>query len=220
MTKYCKNCGNEIEEGSVFCNECGAPVDGGDANTSFGAGYNIFNKYKLNMIAGEKVIRKSEVNAACLILPSIVIAIGILQWLITVIITIRYTPIMLILGLFNIFTIFGAIWFAVRFIAYKNTDLILTNKRVFGKCGLISTTQMQSPLNMINSVTFKNGLFGKLLGYGTVEISTASTHFRFRFISEGETLYNDIFKQVEIANDEHIEKQAEAIAEAIGRRID
>ena len=25
---YCENCGSELEEGSVFCESCGAKVDG------------------------------------------------------------------------------------------------------------------------------------------------------------------------------------------------
>lgn len=221
MVKYCKNCGSEMEEDSVFCNECGTPVNGKKPNTDYSSAYNPFTKYNITMIRGEKVIKKSEINSACLILPTAVLGIGIVIWFILVIRTIQFTPNMIILGfIFNPLLIFGLIWFIIRYSSYKNTDLILTNKRVFGKCGLISTVQMQTPINMINSVTFKNGLFGKLLGYGTVEISSASTHFGFRFISNGETLYNDIFNQVEIAKEEHIENQAEAIAEAIGRRID
>jgi uncharacterized membrane protein YdbT with pleckstrin-like domain len=78
----------------------------------------------------------------------------------------------------------------------------LTNKRVFGKCGLISTTQMQAPLNKIDSVSFTNGLIGKIIGYGTVKIATTSSTFKFRFIRDGQTLYNDIFNQVEVSQKE------------------
>lgn len=67
-----------------------------------------------------------------------------------------------IFSFLNIFTIVGLIWFIIRFYGYKTNDLILTNKRVFGKCGLISTTQMQSSLNKIDSVSFSNGLIGKI----------------------------------------------------------
>lgn len=84
-----------------------------------------------------------------------------------------------IFSFLNIFTIVGLIWFIIRFYGYKTNDLILTNKRVFGKCGLISTTQMQSSLNKIDSVSFSNCLIGKIIGYGTVQITTQSSVFKF-----------------------------------------
>ena len=113
--------------------------------------------------------------------------------------------------------IIALVWLIIRFISYSSTDLILTNKRVFGKTGLISTTQMQSPLNMINSVASNNGILGKLLDYGTVQILTASTIYKFRYITDGQTLYSDIFNQLERTNKETLQEQAEAIAKAIAK---
>lgn len=120
---------------------------------------------------------------------------------------------------FNGFTIIGLIWLLIRFIGYKTNDLILTNKRVFGKCGLISTTQMQSPLNKIDSVSYSNGLFGKIIGYGTVRISTTSSTFKFRFIRDGQTLYNDIFNQLEISEVESRNLDAKAIVDAMAEKL-
>lgn len=70
---------------------------------------------------------------------------------------------------------------------------------------------------MINSVAFNNGIFGKLLGYGTVQILTASTIYKFRYITDGQTLYSDIFNQLERTNKETLQEQAEAIAKAIAK---
>ena len=77
---------------------------------------------------------------------------------------------------------------------------------------------MQSPLNMINSVAFNNGIIGKLLGYGTVHITTASTIYKFRYIKDGQTIYSDIFNQLERSKKEELWEHAEAIAEAIARK--
>lgn len=51
-------------------------------------------------------------------------------------------------------------------------------------------------------------------------MATASTMFKFRFIRDGQTLYNDIFNYLEIADKEKLVENAEAIADAIGKRID
>ncbi|WP_295591635.1 PH domain-containing protein [uncultured Methanobrevibacter sp.] len=223
MVKYCKNCGSELEEGSVFCDECGTKF--GDSTPQSNVNYknysaeDPFKNYGIDMIPGERVIRSSQIHIGCLYLPLILMAIGFLVGLINIFISIfsGYFHPIFIFSFLNIFFIVGLIWFIIRYSGYKNNDLILTNKRVFGKCGLISTTQMQSPLKRIDSVSFSNGLIGKIIGYGTVEIATTSSHFKFRFIKEGQTLYNDIFNQLEISEKEKIEENAKAIAEAINK---
>ena len=79
---------------------------------------------------------------------------------------------------------------------------------------------MQAPLNKIDTVSFKNGLIGKIIGYGTVRIATASSTFKFRFIRDGQTLYNDIFNQLEISENEKRVENAEIIVEAFSEKMD
>ena len=229
MAKYCKNCGKELEEGAIFCDNCGTKIDDSKSNTKSSTADNInksFNKfndsidnfsnnfsdsfsdlfdiYNINMMDDEVVIKRSKIHPGSLYFPIFFVVITFILMFLTFFIL---TPLFII----------ALVWLIIRFISYSSTDLILTNKRVFGKTGLISTTQMQSPLNMINSVAFNNGIFGKLLGYGTVQILTASTIYKFRYITDGQTLYSDIFNQLERTNKEKLQEQAEAIAKAIAK---
>ena len=52
MVEYCKNCGNELEEGSVFCNECG--TKSGESSPSSVINYNSsdnpFSRYKIDQV--------------------------------------------------------------------------------------------------------------------------------------------------------------------------
>lgn len=218
MVKYCKNCGSELNDDSIFCDECGTRV-----GESTPRGNNLFQSYNIDMMDGEVIIKHSQIHNGCLILPAIVFGFGILLGFINAILLFDpysyYGFFFGFLSFFNIFTIVGFIWFIVRFIAYKTNDLILTNKRVFGKCGLISTTQMQSPLNKIVSVSYSNGLIGKIIGYGTVRIANASTTFKFRFIRDGQTLYNDIFNQLESNAVECRNQDAKAIVDAMAEKL-
>ena len=199
MVKYCKNCGSKLDDDDTFCDECGTRIL--DVNSNQKYSNDFFKQYRIDMMENEQIIRHSKINIGCLILPALIFAIGIIIGIINAITAVLfyyyYTAEFILIGFFNIITIIGLIWFIIRFIGYKTNDLILTNKRVFGKYGLISTTQMQSPLTKIDSVSYSNGLIGKLLGYGTVKISTTSNTFKFRFIHEGHTFYNDIFNQIE-----------------------
>lgn len=215
MAKYCKNCGSELNDDSVFCDECGTRV-GESAPSS----NNLFQSYNIDMMDGEFVIRQSQIHSGCLIPPAVVFGLGILFGIINFILFFNpYYGFVGIIGFFNLFTIAGLIWLVVRLITYLTNDLILTNRRVFGKCGLISTTQMQSPLNKIDSVSYSNGLLGKIIGYGTVNIATTSSNFKFRFIRDGQTFYNDIFNQLEASEVESRNENAKAIADAVAERM-
>lgn len=217
MVRYCRNCGSKLDDGSVFCDECGSRVDGSSTANNV-----VFQTYNIDMMDGEFVIRQSQIHEGCLILPGIVVGIGLFIGMLALISLSAWTyiyPGEVFACLFNGLTIIGIIWLVVRYIGYKTNDLILTNKRVFGKCGLISTTQMQSPLNKIDSVSFKNGLIGKIIGYGTVRIATASTTFKFRFIRDGQTLYNDIFNQLEASGVENRDLDAKAIVDAMAEKL-
>ena len=210
-----------MEEGSVFCNECGTKAGESKPNNSFSN--DLFGQYHIDMMDGEFIIRQSQIHNGCLFAPLILFGLGILWGLIiffTMLSSWYFDPAFAFLQFFNIFTIVGAIWLIIRYIAYITNDLILTNKRVFGKCGLISTTQMQSPLNKIDSVAFSNGLIGKLIGYGTVEIATTSSKFKFRFIREGQTLYNDIFNQLEVSEAEKRVENAKVIVEEFAKKME
>lgn len=218
MVLYCKNCGSEISEGSIYCDECGTRV-GESANANAG----LFQSYHIDMMDGEFVIRQSQIHEGCLILPGIIFGLGLLLGFINFILALTnpyfFYGGFVILGFFNIFTIVGAIWLVIRYIGYRTNDLILTNKRVFGKIGLISTTQMQSPLNKIDSVSYSNGIIGKLIGYGTVRIATTSSNFKFRFIREGQSFYNDIFNQLEASEIENRNENAKAIVDAMDEKL-
>jgi uncharacterized membrane protein YdbT with pleckstrin-like domain len=222
MAKFCKNCGAELSEGSVFCDECGTKA----GNSSPPKSNDLFRLYNIDMMDGEEVIRHSQIHVGCLYLPLIILGLGLFFGFIGMISILSDSYyygsasfFFIIIGYLNIFTIVGAIWFIIRYIGYKTNDLILTNKRVFGKCGLISTTQMQAPLNKIDSVSFSNGPVGKLIGYGTVRIATTSSVFKFRFIREGQSLYNDIFNQLEISEVENRNENAKAIVDAMEEKL-
>ena len=227
MVKYCRNCGAELEDDGVFCINCGTRFNSSESNTKSSTVDNVnksftklnesidkfsndfsesvsgvFDIYNVNMIEDEVVIKRSKIHPGSLYVPILFVVIA---FILTILSLFTLSPVLII----------AIAWLIIRFISYTSNDLILTNKRVFGKTGLISTTQMQSPLNMINSVAFSNGIIGKLLGYGTVQIVTAATIYKFRYIIDGQELYSDIFNQLERTQREKLEEHANAIAEAI-----
>ncbi len=121
----------------------------------------------------------------------------------------------LIIDFFAICIIIGFIWFVKDLIKFFTTKLIITNKRVNGKTGLINTNELDSPLNKINGVQVRQGLFGKIFNYGTISITTASTVFNFDYIDKPNDFKTILNNQIEKYDDDRIEKQAKKMAEAM-----
>ena len=62
------------------------------------------------------------------------------------------------------------------------TEFVVTNKRLYGKVGLINTKTLDTPLNKVDSISVSNGLFGKILGYGDLHITSPAGEFIFKGI--------------------------------------
>lgn len=116
---------------------------------------------------------------------------------------------------FAMMILIGFYWAIRDVISFFTTKITITNKRVMGSTGLFNVNRLDSPLNKINGVQVKQGIFGQILNYGTVRITTASTFFDYHFIynpNEFKTILNN---QIEKYDDERIEKQAKKLAEAM-----
>lgn len=109
----------------------------------------------------------------------------------------------------------GIIWFPRDLIKYFTTKLEITNRRIKGKTGLINTNELDSPLNKINGIQVKQGLFGKIFKYGTIIITTSSSVFEFDYVTKPNEFKTILNNQIETYDDERIEKQAKKLASAI-----
>ncbi len=69
----------------------------------------------------------------------------------------------------------GAIvWIVWRYASWSFQDYILTNRRVMQVEGIVNKVSKDSSLEKINDAVLKQGLFGRLLHFGDLEILTAS----------------------------------------------
>ncbi len=69
----------------------------------------------------------------------------------------------------------GAIvWIVWRYASWSFQDYILTNRRVMQVEGIINKVSKDSSLEKINDAVLRQGLFGRMLHFGDLEILTAS----------------------------------------------
>jgi uncharacterized membrane protein YdbT with pleckstrin-like domain len=109
------------------------------------------------------------------------------------------------------------LWIALRL---ARTELAITDRRVIEKSGVLSVTTAEATLDKVQSVSFRQGIFGKIFNYGTVVIQTAAKMGAegLRGIKNPKQIRDTILQQMELYRAAQIREQAEAIARSISQR--
>ena len=72
------------------------------------------------------------------------------------------------------FVVIALIAFLARRFRANLDEFVVTNRRVIRKVGLVAREIQHAPLEKIQDVTIEQGILGRMLGYGTVVVETAS----------------------------------------------
>lgn len=96
-----------------------------------------------------------------------------------------------------VFLVLAAFAFLLRWIRARADEFILTSHRVIRKVGLIAREIQQAPVSKIQDITVEQGYVGRLLGYGSVVLETASETGRLAFplLSNPEAFRNQLWGQ-------------------------
>jgi len=78
--------------------------------------------------------------------------------------------------------IVGFVTLPFAIIRRKTTKLIIKEKSIYGKYGIINLEIMESPINKITSVKVSQNLDARMMKYGTLYINTAAGNFVFKYI--------------------------------------
>src|SRR5688572_19395908 len=69
----------------------------------------------------------------------------------------------------------GLVLLAWVWIIYKTTEIAITNKRIIAKSGFVSRSTIEINLPKIESLQVDQGVFARMLDYGTVIVAGAGT---------------------------------------------
>ena len=147
----------------------------------------------------------------------IILALPVLAWLFLVIL-------MLILGwpgfkIGLIITLIAALYPLNAYIKWKYNLWTVTNLRVVDESGYFSRYSKESPLDKINNVEYDQSFWGRIMGYGDVDIQTAAElgETTYKFIHHPKLLKDTITQAQEEDKKAQITDQATQLAEAIAR---
>ncbi len=122
---------------------------------------------------------------------------------------------MLINGGSPILLVAPVLLFVPAFFNYISTSIVLTNKRLIGKVGIIKTSSLDTPVHKINNSAVHANLFGNILGYGTLVITSSSGTYNFAKIAKPNAFSQKVMAEIENYSDAKTEKGADAHAQAL-----
>jgi uncharacterized membrane protein YdbT with pleckstrin-like domain len=108
-------------------------------------------------------------------------------------------------------------YFIYKIIQRNNNIWVVTDSRVIDEYGVFSNNTKESPLDKINNVSYGQSFWGKIFGYGDVQIQTAAeigttTYFA---VEKPRKLKDTITLMQEEYKGDQIKKQATELASAI-----
>ncbi|MDQ6757981.1 MAG: PH domain-containing protein [Bacteroidota bacterium] len=110
-----------------------------------------------------------------------------------------------------------ALYPAYLYLEWKYNLWAVTNMRVIDESGFFSRYSKESPLDKINNVEYDQNIFGRMFGFGDVEIQTAAEmgDTTYRMIHQPKLLKDTITHAQEEYKNVQIKNQAQQLANAI-----
>ncbi len=176
-----------------------------------------------NLQKNEKIIIRAK---HCKIVPIIMLVLGILIAILALLMLIAEPAIGII------FLAFSLLLIVMPILTIKNMTLVVTNKRVMGKYGILNSKSFDYPIEKIGIVQVKTTLLGMIFKYKVINISNDelsaqskkffapkrnSTEQMFKYITNANEVKNAITSAIDSFNEEKAKMQAQYIADAMSK---
>jgi uncharacterized membrane protein YdbT with pleckstrin-like domain len=116
-----------------------------------------------------------------------------------------------------VITLAAALYPIFEYLNYKNNLWCVTNLRVVDESGFFGRYSKESPLDKINNVEYDQSIWGRILGYGNVDIQTAAElgETTYELIHHPKLLKDTITHAQEEYKKNQLTNQATQLAKAI-----
>lgn len=120
-----------------------------------------------------------------------------------------------------IIPVLAILYFMYRYYTWKNDLWAVTNYRVIDESGFFNINSKESPIDKINNVSYHQNIFGRILGYGDVQIQTAAEmgETSYTNISNPRKLKEALSNAQEMYKESQLNKQAFKLADAVDGEV-
>ncbi|MBP7506182.1 MAG: PH domain-containing protein [Prolixibacteraceae bacterium] len=162
---------------------------------------------KTNLKTEEEVVLELHPHWFTMVLPILITGVGVVGGIMLS----SINPLFLILAVIVI------LYFLFKVVQRSNNIWVVTNLRVIDEEGVLTSKSKESPLDKINNINYRQTFWGKIFGYGDVEIQTAAEigATTYRMVTSPKRLKDTITQMQEEYKDSIIKRQAEQMARAM-----
>jgi len=142
-------------------------------------------------------------------------------WLPIVVTAIALTVTLIFWGWTFILLIVALLWLAYKMMERNHNIWVVTNLRIIDEEGIFNVSTKESPLDKINNVSYSASIFGRIFGYGNVEIQTAAeTGSTVYYMVESPRELKDVITQMQEDYKTLLSRrQAKEMAESLGAHL-
>lgn len=117
--------------------------------------------------------------------------------------------------------VLSIIYFIFRYYTWRNDLWAVTNIRVIDESGVFSINSKESPIDKINNVSYHQSIWGRIWGFGDVQIQTAAEmgETSISNISHPKQLKEALSTAMELYKESQLNKQAYKLADAVDGEI-
>ncbi len=112
-------------------------------------------------------------------------------------------------------------WIGIRFLKWRNTFFVVTDRRIIFRSGFISKKGVEIPLDRITNIDFSQGPIERVIGAGDLDIQSAgrdgSSHFED--VRHPDAVQQEIYLQMESREQNRSRRDAGDIASAINANV-
>jgi uncharacterized membrane protein YdbT with pleckstrin-like domain len=106
----------------------------------------------------------------------------------------------------------SALWLIIRYSRWLTTHFVITNRRVIFRTGLVTKRGIEIPIDRVNTVHFRQGVFERIVGAGDLLIESGG--------ESGQQRFTDIRQPDRVQRVIHAEMDASRIPPGGGPAID
>jgi uncharacterized membrane protein YdbT with pleckstrin-like domain len=106
-------------------------------------------------------------------------------------------------------------WFGMRYTRWSNINFVVTTDRLIYRHGVLAKHGIEIPLDRVNTVFFRQGIFERIVGAGDLIIESAGEMGRQHFtdVRRPSDVQNEIYRQIEDNENRKFDRVGRSAAE-------
>ena len=117
--------------------------------------------------------------------------------------------------------VLALVYFIYKYYSWRFDLWVVTSNRVIDEFGVFTISSKESPIDKINNVSYQQSLWGRMFGFGNVQVQTAAEmgETSYTFLSNPQKLKEALSTAQELYKDYQMNKQAFKLADAVDGEI-